>query len=369
MSETTPLTAGGFALPPTPPDAPAPDDDWLLQDFLTARALAPSLGIAARLDAFAAAHGATDALSADDATQAATPPNGGVVVRYRGPLTDDERAATSPPEPPSPPPPAPPPAPGASPLSPPPDMPNTGAQTLSQPAAPAPAFPVFAPEPDFALDDWDAMPLGLKLQRFGEGLAPATPDTAHLSPLGRVLQAFGQGAADGQSRTGLSSSLEMHNRSGSGSFAGSSATGDFNLLGRPVPTGVDETSPSTSTAPKIIQAQELILPGIEPFLYARPPVLPRGRLPDGFTPYEDLPQGEAGGPNAGMNFPRSTPRPNGSCTYCNKEGPMQNDHIIPKSQGGNNSGANRTPACETCNPSKGGRTPQQWYQSKGWIGT
>lgn len=41
------------------------------------------------------------------------------------------------------------------------------------------------------------MPLGLKVQRFGEGLAPATPDTAHLSPFGRVLQALGQGAADG----------------------------------------------------------------------------------------------------------------------------------------------------------------------------
>jgi hypothetical protein len=192
MSETSPLTAGGFALPPTSPDAPEPDDDWLLQDFLAARALAPHLGIAARLDAFAAAHGAADDPSADDATQAATQPNGGIIVRLVPPTDDGLGATSSGAGPSQPPPPPPPPSPPAQP-----PIPYTRSQDLSPPAAPAPAFPVFAPEPDVALDDWDAMPLGLKLQRFGEGLAPATPDTAHLSPLGRVLQALGQGAADG----------------------------------------------------------------------------------------------------------------------------------------------------------------------------
>jgi hypothetical protein len=204
MSDPGPLTAGGFAPPPIYPVAPAPDDDTLpddtlVQDFLEARALAPSLGIMARLDAFATAHGAADdPPTADPATQAAARPNGGIVLHW-GPTTDEDLAGTPPPpsRPAPPTPPTPGPASGASPPSPPAQSPDAQSQTRRPAAAPAPPFPRLTPEPDFALEDWDTMPFGLQLQRIGEGLAPATPDTAPLSPLGRVLRAFGQGASDG----------------------------------------------------------------------------------------------------------------------------------------------------------------------------
>jgi 5-methylcytosine-specific restriction endonuclease McrA len=43
---------------------------------------------------------------------------------------------------------------------------------------------------------------------------------------------------------------------------------------------------------------------------------------------------------------------------------LHEDHIIPRSRGGNNTDPNRGPACQTCNLQKGARTPQEWYE---WL--
>ena len=118
------------------------------------------------------------------------------------------------------------------------------------------------------------------------------------------------------------------------------------------------SSPPISSAGGAQYAQELF-----PFeFFARPPI-------ELMRPYEELPQGSKGGPNAGQPFSRSSPRnPGDPCTYCGKPttkepGPRHynKDHVIPRSQGGNNSPENETPACRTCNLQKGPRTPAQWY--------
>jgi hypothetical protein len=103
-------------------------------------------------------------------------------------------------------------------------------------------------------------------------------------------------------------------------------------------------------------------------LFARPPLI----YPRSLTPLEELPPGSAGGPNAGRAFPRSLLKrqpENVPCTYCRQPttrdpGPdkLNGDHIIPKSQGGNSDPTNLTPACQTCNLKKGGRTPAEWYE-------
>lgn len=87
-------------------------------------------------------------------------------------------------------------------------------------------------------------------------------------------------------------------------------------------------------------------------------------------PLDQLPEGSRDGPGAGKDFPRTKPRETPPCLYCDSKtsrnpGPDQhnNDHNIPKVQGGNNEEANRVDSCRTCNTSKGGRTPAQWYES------
>lgn len=92
------------------------------------------------------------------------------------------------------------------------------------------------------------------------------------------------------------------------------------------------------------------------------------------TPYEDLPPGSSGGAGEGRNFPRSMdPDPDDlpNCTYCGKDtvkspnscpNRYNNDHIIPKSRGGNNSPDNQTPACQDCNLSKGNKMNDEWYR-------
>jgi len=47
-----------------------------------------------------------------------------------------------------------------------------------------------------------------------------------------------------------------------------------------------------------------------------------------------------------------------ACRYCGQEA-MQADHVIPRSQGGTDIPDNLVAACEYCNKSKGGRTPEQ----------
>lgn len=55
-------------------------------------------------------------------------------------------------------------------------------------------------------------------------------------------------------------------------------------------------------------------------------------------------------------------RDNNQCQYCGKRFPTSElslDHIVPRSQGGENSWENIVCACIDCNVRKGGRTPKQ----------
>jgi 5-methylcytosine-specific restriction endonuclease McrA len=55
-------------------------------------------------------------------------------------------------------------------------------------------------------------------------------------------------------------------------------------------------------------------------------------------------------------------RDNNQCQYCGKKFPtaeLSLDHVIPRSQGGNNTWENIVCACVRCNVKKGGRTPKQ----------
>lgn len=123
---------------------------------------------------------------------------------------------------------------------------------------------------------------------------------------------------------------------------------------------IDKTDPTGD--------QELLIAELPPMALPEEPVLgPRGTP---LRPLEELPEGSRGGPNAGKNFPRAKPNETPPCRYCGRNtsrnrGPDQhnNDHNIPKVQGGNNEEANRIDSCRTCNTSKGGRTPTQWYKS------
>ena len=102
-------------------------------------------------------------------------------------------------------------------------------------------------------------------------------------------------------------------------------------------------------------------------LLARPPVF----IPRPTTPLEELPPGSAGGPGAGRLFPRKfneQPK-NVPCTYCGRpttdepeSNKLNGDHVIPRSQGGNDDPSNYAPSCRTCNLKKGPITPTQWYE-------
>lgn len=124
--------------------------------------------------------------------------------------------------------------------------------------------------------------------------------------------------------------------------------------------------PTVTVAPvesEVVIGQTLLL--------ARPPLLPRI-----MRPIDELPAGSSGGRGAGKRFnPSNEDYPEGTpCTYCgdpttNAPGPKQlnRDHVIPRSQGGNNSPENRVPSCRDCNLQKGPRTPRQWYRNEQWT--
>ncbi len=98
--------------------------------------------------------------------------------------------------------------------------------------------------------------------------------------------------------------------------------------------------------------------------------------PEWLSPLEALPRGSSGGPGEGLDFPRNfTPQPGETpdCIYCGRPTSRSscprpdrynNDHIVPKSAGGNNSPDNLAPSCQDCNLSKGPRTPEEWYN---WL--
>ena len=59
-------------------------------------------------------------------------------------------------------------------------------------------------------------------------------------------------------------------------------------------------------------------------------------------------------------------RDNNQCQYCGKRFPTSElslDHVVPRSQGGENSWENIVCACIDCNVRKGGRTPKQAHLS------
>lgn len=58
---------------------------------------------------------------------------------------------------------------------------------------------------------------------------------------------------------------------------------------------------------------------------------------------------------------RKKKKPTGRCAYCKRPASkLTRDHVIPKSMGGSDEPANIVWACESCNRSKGARTPRQW---------
>lgn len=115
---------------------------------------------------------------------------------------------------------------------------------------------------------------------------------------------------------------------------------------------------SPGADPDPVQLAQMAPLFARPFLFRNWRVMPH---PDEIGP------GSAGGPGAYKPFPRSMekPPPGTPCTFCKK--PMkkvQNDHLHPRSRGGNNSEANRRPSCPECNRSKGDKLYPEWYE---WV--
>jgi hypothetical protein len=117
-------------------------------------------------------------------------------------------------------------------------------------------------------------------------------------------------------------------------------------------------------------AQALVPPvfGMPYTIFARPPAL----FPRALPRIEDWPTGSNSGPGIGKPFPRSMRPKEGEempdCIYClqrttREPGPLRhnNEHKIPRSEGGDNSETNRGDACQTCNFEKGPKTPEEYY--------
>lgn len=54
----------------------------------------------------------------------------------------------------------------------------------------------------------------------------------------------------------------------------------------------------------------------------------------------------------------------GECIYCGKECDTQFDHLIPVSNGGEDTVSNQVPACPTCNQSKGAKNVIEWFKDE-----
>lgn len=55
------------------------------------------------------------------------------------------------------------------------------------------------------------------------------------------------------------------------------------------------------------------------------------------------------------------------CAYCGRSGPLEQDHVIPLSKGGDHTKENVVPACKSCNASKGNRSDRPIHVSHGTI--
>jgi RHS repeat-associated protein len=174
---------------------------------------------------------------------------------------------------------------------------------------------------------------------------------------------------------------------GGGKFANGAVTGAFGYLFSPLASagtrsesagddfayayaeaGMDGGSFPSPAPEALVQVAQALPPLI---FFARPPIFipePLDELPGGSV---DIGPGSAGGPGAGKAFPRSfnDQQPEGvPCAYCGQPttkdpGPDQlnGDHIVPRSQDGNNTPENYAPSCRTCNLNKGSQTPGQWW--------
>lgn len=49
------------------------------------------------------------------------------------------------------------------------------------------------------------------------------------------------------------------------------------------------------------------------------------------------------------------------CSYCGEIKPLEVDHMMPHSRGGEADPLNATPACRSCNATKNARTPLEWF--------
>jgi hypothetical protein len=198
-SAGAPGVAGDPALPPPP-------DDSLLRDFLQVRAMAQHANVAARLDAFAAAH---------DAATTEAPVGGGIRLHWgpwqgdsdvppvspggaapqsapgADPAASDAARTAAPSSPPAAV--APQPAPGSDPAAPGTVPPDAASQATPEDASPS----MVVPEPDHDLAADDTVPLGLKLQLAAGKVVDVPPS----------LTAPTRATADGSPSGGSSSSL------------------------------------------------------------------------------------------------------------------------------------------------------------------
>lgn len=55
---------------------------------------------------------------------------------------------------------------------------------------------------------------------------------------------------------------------------------------------------------------------------------------------------------------------NNQCAYCGEQLPLEQEHFIPVSKGGDYTKTNIIPACKSCNSSKRDRKPVEWYQEQ-----
>ncbi len=53
-----------------------------------------------------------------------------------------------------------------------------------------------------------------------------------------------------------------------------------------------------------------------------------------------------------------------ACVYCGSGSRLTLDHVLPRSRGGSNEDTNLVTACQSCNSSKGARTPEEWRAAR-----
>jgi len=54
----------------------------------------------------------------------------------------------------------------------------------------------------------------------------------------------------------------------------------------------------------------------------------------------------------------------GKCAYCEKEGPLEVEHLVPRARGGSNRVSNLVVACRTCNTKKGTQNLKEFLSKK-----